>query len=124
VERIGTSFTARQREVAVNYVYRFSDDGGAERAFKDMRETWFRDNPHETTWFVPEEFTISPAADEYRLACNYDEALEVHQCAFIGLYGVYVAELSVRTIASTEDEFAAVVAIADARLNACLTGEP
>jgi hypothetical protein len=89
-----------------------------------MSETWFRDNPHETTWLVPEEIAINPGAEEYRLACNYDKALEVHQCAFIGLYGVYVAELSVRTIASSEDEFAAVVAVADASMNACLASEP
>lgn len=124
VERLGTSFSAKQREVAVNHVYRFFEEGDAERGFYDLSETWFRDRPYETTWLVPEQIAIKPAADEFRLACNYDKELEVHQCRFIGQYGVYVTELSMRTIASSEDEFAMAVANVDARLNACLASDP
>jgi hypothetical protein len=92
VEKLGTSFTAGQGEVAVIGVYRFFDDGSAERGFRDMGGTWFREDPYETTWFVPEQITVNPTADRYRLACNFDDAFEVHQCRYIGKYGVYVVD--------------------------------
>lgn len=124
VEKLGTSFTAGQREVAVIGVYRFFDEGGAERSFHDLGGTWFRDRPSETTWFMPEQITVNPTADRYRLACNFDDAFEVHQCRFIGQYGVYVVELSVRTIESSEDAFGTIVEEIDARFNACLASIP
>ena len=123
MERLGTSFYASEREVTVNGVYRFFDEGGAKRGFDDSSETWFRNHPDETAWLVPEEITITPAADEYRLACNEDTALDVHQCSFIARYDVFVTDLSVRTIASKHDEFAILVSDIDGRFNACLSNE-
>jgi hypothetical protein len=124
VEKLGTSFTAGQGEVAVIGVYRFFDDGSAERGFRDMGGTWFREDPYETTWFVPEQITVNPTADRYRLACNFDDAFEVHQCRYIGKYGVYVVELSVRTLESSEDAIGTIVEEIDARFNACLASIP
>jgi len=123
VERLGTSFVAGDREVAVNDVYRFFDEGAADRAFDDLSETWFRIHPYETTWTVPVEITITPAADTYRLACNEDNSLEVHQCRFIGQYDVFVADLSVRTIVPDYSGFANLVAEIDARFDMCGSDE-
>ena len=124
VEKLGTSFTAEQGEVAVMGVYRFSTEKTAERSFHDLGQTWFRESPHETTWFVPEQINVNPTADRYRLACNYDTALEVHQCRFFAQYGVYLIELSLRTRESSEDMFSIIVDQIDARFAECRASIP
>lgn len=123
VERLGTSFLASQREVAVNDVYRFFDEVDAERSYDDLSETWFRNHPDETAWFVPDEISNAPVADEYRLACNKDTVLDVQQCRFIARYDAFVTDLSVRTVASKYDEFATLVSDVDGRFNSCLSRE-
>jgi hypothetical protein len=120
INRIGTSFSTPTYGIAIEDVFKFSNETEAKAGYIELAERWFGLEPEGTSWKkLNFPFDEMVNASEYRLECSVRPAHSNRTCWYIARYQNLVIEFKVDMLIVNDQDLFMILDVIDQNVQAC-----